>query len=343
MFIVPKWLTEAGPESDIVISSRIRVARNVEGFSFPHKLQEGMGRDIIDRVYSSVIGGNEGLKDDFSLIHMKDLDKIERLNYIEKHLISPDVARNINSGALVINKDETIAILINEEDHIRIQSLLPGFQIENAWSIADKIDDLIEEQIKYAFDEDLGYLTACPTNLGTGIRVSIMMHLPALNITGYINSILHASSQIGIAVRGIYGEGTEFLGNIFQVSNQKTLGSTEEEIINNLKSVVLQIIQKERLMRNSLIKERKIELEDKVFRSYGILKNARMISLNEAMKLISDIKLGIVLDLIKEVNLESLNHLMTKIQIGYLQKHYRSELTEVERDIKRAEIIRMTI
>ncbi|KAB3532410.1 protein arginine kinase [Alkaliphilus serpentinus] len=340
---MPRWLTEAGPESDIVISSRIRIARNVEGFPFPNKLQEKMAKDITDRVYNSVIGGNESLKEDFKLVYMKDLDGIERLNYVEKHLISPDIAKNTASGSLLINKDETIAILINEEDHIRIQSLLPGFQLENAWNVADKIDDLIEEQIKYAFDEDLGYLTACPTNLGTGIRVSIMMHLPALNMTGYIKNILHASSQIGIAVRGIYGEGTEFLGNIFQVSNQTTLGSTEEETIHNLKDVVIQIIQKERLIRENLLKEKKIELEDKVFRSFGVLKNARMISVNEAMKLISDIKLGIVLSLIKEVSLESLNHLMTRIQVGYLQKHYQCELTEVERDIKRAEIIRMTI
>ncbi|SCZ05692.1 protein arginine kinase [Alkaliphilus peptidifermentans] len=338
-----KWLNEAGPEADIVISSRIRVARNLDGFPFPHMLNEEVGKDIMNKVYSAVIEGNETLINNFELVEMKHVDKVNRLNYVEKHIISPAMARNTTTGSLLINEDESIAILINEEDHIRIQCLLPGFQLENSWNLADKIDDLIEEKIKYAFDENLGYLTSCPTNLGTGIRASIMMHLPALNITGHINSILHASSQIGIAVRGIYGEGSEFLGNIFQVSNQVTLGITEEEILKNLTNVGMQIIQKERFIRASLLKEKKIDIEDKVYRSFGILKNARRINLTEAMKLISDVKLGVVLGLIEEASLEKLNQLMAMIQLGFLQKHYKAELTEEDRDIKRAEIIRMNI
>ncbi|WP_207706873.1 protein arginine kinase [Alkaliphilus pronyensis] len=338
-----KWLKESGPESDIVISSRIRIARNLSGFPFPHMLKEDNGKDIANRVYNAVIEGNESLGKDFKLVEMHSIDKVDRLNYVEKHIISPALAKNTATGSLLINQDESIAILINEEDHIRIQCLLPGFQLDNSWNLADKIDDLVEEKVKYSFHEELGYLTSCPTNLGTGIRASLMMHLPALNMTGYINSILQASSQIGIAVRGIYGEGTEFLGNIFQVSNQVTLGITEEEIIKNLKNVGIQIIQKERYIRESLLKDKKVELEDKAYRSYGILKNARKITSTEAMKLISHVKLGVVLGLIKDSSLEKLNQLMEMIQVGFLQKYYKSQLSEYDRDVKRAEIIRMNI
>ncbi len=340
---MPKWLEETGPEADIVISSRIRIARNLEELPFPYLLDEKRGEEVINQVHQAVIEGNSNLKNDFNLLLIKDLDKITRLKYVEKHLISPDLAKNTIKGSMLINKEESISVLINEEDHIRIQCLLPGLQLDDTWSLADKIDDLIEEKIKYAFDEQLGYLTSCPTNLGTGIRASVMMHLPVLNMTGYINGILQASSQIGITIRGIYGEGTEFLGNIFQISNQITLGITEEEIVKNLKDVATQIVHKERLMRENLLREKPIELEDKVFRSYGILKNARILNTNEAMKLISDVKLGIALGLLNEVTLEKMNQLMSLIQIGHMQDYYNAELSEVERDIKRAELIRNTL
>ncbi|WP_026478135.1 protein arginine kinase [Alkaliphilus transvaalensis] len=335
-----KWLRETGPESDIVISSRIRIARNLAETPFPYLLDEQQGEEITNRVYQAIIEGNEGLKNEFQLLLMKKLDKIERLNYIENHLISPDLAKNTTKGSMLINQEETISLLVNEEDHLRIQCLLPGLQLDETYGIADKIDDLIEEKLSYAFDEELGYLTSCPTNLGTGIRASVMMHLPVLNMTGYINGIFQASSQIGITIRGLYGEGTEFLGNIFQISNQVTLGITEEEIIKNLKDVATQIIQKERLLRENLFKDKRIELEDRIFRSYGLLRNARIMTTNEAMKLISDVKLGITLGLLNEVTLEKMNQLIPFIQIGHLQKKYNSELTEAERDFRRAEVIR---
>lgn len=340
---MPEWMKESAPESDIVISSRIRIARNLAEAPFPYLLDDEGGAEVVKQVYQAVIEGNSSLKDDFRLLSMKDLDKIERLKYIEKHLISPDLAKNITRGNMLINREETISILLNEEDHIRIQCILPGFQLDDTWSLADKIDDLIEEKVKYAFDEQLGYLTSCPTNLGTGIRASVMMHLPILNLTGYINNIFQASSQIGITIRGIYGEGTEFLGNMFQISNQVTLGITEEEILKNLKDVVTQIIQKERVMRETLLREKSIELEDKIFRSYGILKNARLMNTTEAMKLISDVKLGVCLGLLEDVTLEKMNQLVSMIQTGHIQSYYKMELKDMERDIKRAELIRSVL
>lgn len=338
-----EWLEKTGPESDIVISSRIRMARNIEGIPFPHYLNEDLANEVIHKVYEGVTLGNDSLKKDFKLMNINTLDDIQRLNYIEKHLISPDLARNTKTGSMLINSDETISIMINEEDHIRIQCLLPGLQLDKALDIADKIDDLLEEKINYAFDEELGYLTACPTNIGTGIRASVMIHLPALSLTGYIQAVLRAAGQIGLAVRGIYGEGTEFIGNLYQISNQVTLGLTEGEIIGNLHDVTMQIIEKERTARKNLLEARKVDLEDKIFRSYGILSNARKITGNEAMQLISDVKLGVHLGLIDKVKVEKLNQLITMIQPGYLQKYYGQQLSPVDRDIKRAELIRNTL
>lgn len=334
------WIQQEGPENDIVISSRVRLARNIEDIPFPHQLDDQASKAVADKVYDGILMGNINLKEDFQLLAMKDLDQIERLNYIEKHLISPDLVKNVDKGSMLINKDETISILINEEDHIRIQCLLPGLQLEKAYDISDKIDDLLEERIDFAFDEDLGYLTACPTNLGTGIRVSVMLHLPVLRLTGYINTILQAAGQIGLAVRGIYGEGTEISGDIYQISNQVTLGVTEKEVVGSLHNVTMQIIEKERKSRNKLLKTRKIDLEDRLFRSLGILKNARKIAGKEAMQLISDVKLGANLGLMEDINMNKINSLITMIQPGYLQKYYNTELNPVERDIKRAKLIR---
>ena len=331
------------PESDIVISSRVRMARNIESISFPHYLDKEKSGDVIDRVYKAINKGNLCLENKFELIKMDEIDIIERSNYVEKHLISPSLAKNVSGGAVLINNEETIGIMINEEDHIRIQCLYPGLQLEKCFSMADKIDDLLEESIVYAFDEQLGYLTSCPTNVGTAIRTSVMLHLPGLGLTGYINGVINTANKIGLAVRGIYGEGTEYLGDIYQISNQITLGMSEEEIITNLKDITLQIIQNERIAWRKLLDTKSIELEDKVYRSYGTLKNARLLSSKEAMQLISDVKLGVNLKLIDGISIEQLNELITIIQPGYLQKHFKSQLTGIERDAKRAQLTRENI
>ncbi|MDI9476026.1 MAG: protein arginine kinase [Natronincolaceae bacterium] len=338
-----KNFKEKDPESDIVISSRVRMARNIESVSFPHYLDKEEAKNVIDRVYDTITKGHLCIQNEFKLIKMDEIDLIERSNYVEKHLISPALAKNVSGGAFLINNEETISIMINEEDHIRIQCLYPGLQLERCFDMADKIDDLLEEGIVYAFDEQLGYLACCPTNIGTGVRTSVMLHLPALSLTGYINGVISTAGKIGLAVRGIFGEGTEYLGDIYQISNQITLGMSEEEIINNLKDVSLQIIQNERIAWERLLDNKGIELEDRVFRSYGTLKNARLLSSKEAMQLISDVKLGVNLKLIDGISTERLNELITMIQPGYLQKHFKSQLTGVERDIKRAQLVRENI
>ena len=340
---MPKWLKEMGPDSDVVISSRIRLARNIEATPFPQNLDVAQGNEIVRRVYQTIVEGNSSLREEFKLLEMKNLNRIEKINYVENNLISADLLKHNEIGALLVNNDEVLSIMINEEDHIRVQCMLPGLQLEAGWDLANKIDDLIEERIKYAFNERLGYLTSCPTNVGTGIRASVMMHLPVLNMTGYMGNVIKVAGQIGLAIRGIHGEGTEFTGNIYQISNQITLGLTEEEIIKNLQDVVKQIVQQERALRDNLFNDKPVELEDRIFRSYGVLKNARLITSNEAMKLISDLKLGVTLKLINDISLQQLNELMIMIQSGYIQKNYGGEISEHERDKKRAELIRITI
>jgi protein arginine kinase len=233
--------------------------------------------------------------------------------------------------------------MINEEDHIRIQAILPGFQIKNAWDMANEVDDKIESNVEYAFDEKWGYLTCCPTNVGTGLRASIMIHLPALSITGNINKILHTVTQIGMTIRGLYGEGTEFVGNIFQISNQITLGRSEEELIDNLTAVTTQIIDKEREARNMLLSSNKIQLEDKIWRSLGIMKSARLMKSQECIKLLSDIRLGIDMHIIESMPIGLLNEIMIETQPASLQKYAGSELGQLERDVLRAEIVRKKI
>ncbi|MCD5413713.1 MAG: protein arginine kinase [Clostridiales bacterium] len=337
---VPSDAYEIKKEADIVVSSRVRLARNFENLSFPLLNKNTNEDEIIEKIYLAIAEGDESRKDEFALITIANIDKIDRLNYVEKHLISIMLSKNIRTGAFVLSKDETISIMINEEDHVRIQCILPDLQLEKALEETYKIDDLIEKRMTYDFDEKFGYLSSCPTNIGTGLRASVMLHLPVLNNIGYITGIRRVAGQIGLAVRGIYGEGTEAKGNLFQISNQITLGISEEETLKNLKNTVVQIIQKESTLREKLLLEKKDDIEDSVFRALGILKNARIITSNEAMKLISNLKLGVALNIIQEISFKKIDQLMAIIQVGYLHKHYKKDLTEKERDIKRAEIIR---
>ncbi|SHJ89842.1 protein arginine kinase [Paramaledivibacter caminithermalis] len=335
-----KWIDGEGPQKDIIISSRIRLARNLEEFPFPIALTNEKSKEVIKKVSDSILEGNTVLKNDFKLVKIDEISNSEKQILIEKHLISPNLIEKPNKSAVMTNTDESVSIMINEEDHIRIQCLFPGLQLEEAWDMANKIDDIIEENVKYAFDEDIGYLTSCPTNVGTGIRASVMIHLPALTMTGYINRILQAVNQIGFTVRGIYGEGSEAEGNIFQISNQVTLGRTEEEIVQTLIEVTKQITNKENDARATLMANNKLKLEDKICRSYGILTNAMIMNSKEALKLISDVRLGIDLGIIEDINVNTINTLMVDIQPGILQKIYGKNLNANERDIKRAKLIR---
>jgi len=335
-----KWIDGEGPQSDIIISSRIRLARNLEEFPFPVALTAEKSKEAIKKISDSILQGNTILKNDFELTLMSEISNSDKQVLIEKHLISPALIEKPNKSAVMINADQSVSIMINEEDHIRIQCLFPGFQLNEAWDLANKIDDIIEENVKYAFDENIGYLTSCPTNVGTGIRASVMIHLPALTMTGYMNRILQAVTQIGFTVRGLYGEGSESEGNIFQISNQVTLGRSEDEIIQTLIELTKQITNKENDARATLMANNKMKLEDKICRSYGILSNAKIMSSKEALKLISDVRLGIDLGIIKDIDAKTINILMVDIQAGILQKIRGKNLNTNERDIERAKLIR---
>ncbi|HHY13296.1 MAG TPA: protein arginine kinase [Thermoanaerobacterales bacterium] len=331
-----KWMDGNGPESDTVISSRVRLARNLSDMPFPY-LMSGEESEKIIKDTNRIIQENSSEK--FELINMRDISSLGRKALVEKHLISPGLAENDN-GAAIIREDETVSIMINEEDHLRIQALHSGQQLETAWELCNEIDDILESHLNYAFSEETGYLTACPTNVGTGIRVSVMVHLPALIMTKQLNRIFSTISQVGLAVRGLYGEGTQAVGNIYQISNQITLGQTEYEIIENLNGVTKQIIEQEKSVREILLKERKTKLSDKIGRSYGTISNAHIMSSDEAMKLLSDVRFGVELGLIKDINLKMINELMILISPAYLQELNGGELSPTDRDIKRADTIR---
>lgn len=334
------WLEGEGKEKDIVLSSRIRLARNIENIKLPHLMTVPEAKKVIKIVEEAIITNNKSTDNKFEIYEIDKLSPLERNIFVEKHIISPSLLEKPNLSAFLLRKDEKVTIMVNEEDHIRIQVLLPGFNIEEGWKIGNEIDDLLESNTIYAFDERFGYMTCCPTNAGTGLRASVMVHLPGLVLTGYINQVLQAVNQIGLTVRGLYGEGSSALGNLFQISNQTTLGESEEDIMGKLRSIVLQIITKERYAMLSLLNSRKVEIEDKVFRSLGILQNSRIISSKESMELLSNVRMGINMNMLKNINLNTINNLMIETQPANIQNQSEHELTVTERDIKRSEIIR---
>jgi len=334
------WMKGEGPESDIVISSRIRIARNLQSYPFPMLATNQQSKEVLAKVANLL--SNEDLSEisRFTLLPLSELSELEKKVLVEKHLISPALANESRNGAIILSDNESIGIMVNEEDHLRIQCLCPGFQIKEAWDLASRIDDIFETQLDYAFDEKRGYLTSCPTNVGTGIRASVMLHLPALVLTQQINRILSAITQVGLTVRGIYGEGSEALGNLFQISNQITLGQSEDEIIDNLYSVIRQIIGHERAARQRLIQETKVKIFDRVSRSYGTLSYAGIMDSKEAAQRLSDVRLGIDLGFIRNVSTRTLNELLVMTQPGFLQQSAGDKLTPEERDIRRAQLIR---
>ncbi|CAH0120773.1 MULTISPECIES: protein arginine kinase [unclassified Paenibacillus] len=334
------WMKGNGPDSEIVISSRIRIARNLESFPFPMLATNQQSKEILDTL-SNVLNTDE-LKSigHFEKILLNDLDELEKSVLVEKHLISPSLANESRNGAVILSENESISIMINEEDHLRIQCLYPGFQIREAWELAGKIDDIFEAHVDFAFDEDRGFLTSCPTNVGTGIRASVMMHLPALVLTQQMNRILPAITQVGLAVRGLYGEGSEAVGNLFQISNQITLGQSESEIIDNLYSVARQIIEHEKAARQKLMAESRTRLTDRIRRSYGILSYAEVMDSKEAMQRLSDVRLGIDLGLVDNVSEHVMNELIVMTQPGFLQQFFDVKLSAEDRDAHRAKLIR---
>ncbi|KAB7666111.1 protein arginine kinase [Bacillus sp. B1-b2] len=334
------WMCSEGPESDIVLTSRVRLARNIQNIKFPLLYSNEEATEVYTQVENQLISQTVEPFGQLECLRMSELNQLEKRVLVEKHLISPQLANDSSYGGVILSENEEISIMINEEDHIRIQCIKPGLQVLEALEEANQIDDIIEESIDYAFHGEMGYLTSCPTNIGTGLRASVMMHLPGMVLTQQMNRIIPAIQQLGLVVRGIYGEGSEALGNIFQISNQITLGRTEQDIIEDLKSVVTQLIEQEKVARNALVKTSNIQLEDRVFRSYGILLNSRIMETKEAAKCLSDVRLGIDLGYIKNVSKSILNELMILTQPGFLQLYAGEQMNPNDRDIRRASLIR---
>src|SRR3989338_6612589 len=323
------------------MSSRIRLARNLQQVSFPNRASKKDLTDVIEMMQKTM-AQVDGLKEAM-FIKMNDLDNIDKQFLVERHLMSHEHATNTEAKALIVAPDETVSIMINEEDHLRIQGMRSGFNLLETWNMIDEIDDGLSGKLEFAFLQDWGYMTACPTNTGTAMRGSVMLHLPALVMTKQINKVLAAISKLSFASRGFYGEGTQASGNFYQISNQLSLGHSEEDIIQNINGLISQIIEQEEQARQALLLQNKPVLEDKIFRSYGVLKNAHIISSQETVELLSMVRLGIDLDIIKDVDRNAINELFIMIQPAHLQKLEGKKLSASERDIKRASLIRQKI
>ncbi len=333
-----EWLRGEGPHHQIVISSRVRLARNLRNRSFPGWAKKAERTAILELIKPRVEELME-MQDSFSE-QLQDLSALEKQVLVERHLISREHAAKSVGSAIVMNRRQTLSIMVNEEDHLRMQSIRSGLQLKQAFKLVDKIDSALESKLEFAFDQRLGYLTACPTNVGTGMRASAMLHLPGLVLSELINQVIQAVSKIGLAVRGLYGEGTEAMGNLFQISNQTTLGEKEDEIIARLSKVIETIIEKEHDARQVLIQKRSNTLWDQIGRAYGVLTYAHAMTSKEALNLLSIIKLGVDLGAFPEDRRLPIDELFIDTQPAHLQKSSQQKLNAEERDHLRAEIIR---
>lgn len=321
---------------DIIISSRVRLARNVEQYPFP----EWAGSRQLDEIKTKV--SKVSKKTNLKYFDFNKLTNIQKQVLVEERLVSPGFIDHEGNGkAVLMNGNKSISVMVNEEDHLRIQCLINSIKIDDCWKSVNKIDDILSAEIPFAFSQDLGFYTACPTNLGTGLRASIMMHLPAVVLTKRIYPLVKALNEKGISVRGMFGEGTVAFGNTFQISNQRTLGLNENEILNLLKQGTQEVLKTEMTCRKNLLRRDRIFLEDKIKRAIGILKYAVILSLEEALELISTLKMGISLDLLRgKSKLKKLTDLTTKIQAGHLCLEAKKELGEIDEKKARAQMIR---
>lgn len=331
------WLADTGAES-IVVSSRMRLARNLRGASFPGWAGEEETRGIW-RKFAEILPRLPQLHDAVAL-EMSDLSRVDKEVLVERRLISRELADKTAGSGLIARKDESVAIMVNEEDHLRIQCIRPGLGLRELWKLADNIDSAAERHAPYAFSKSLGYLTACPSNVGTGLRASVMLHLPGLSLVNEINPIIKGVNKIGLAVRGMWGEGSEASGNMFQISNQVTLGETEETLINRLEQIVLEISEHERNARARLMQRKDYFVLDHIGRAYGILSNARMLNSAETLDMLSALRLGIELDIVRDWDVAAINRLFMCVQPGHLQKAEGKTLGAEKRDLARARVAR---
>ena len=333
-----EWLRGTGPESDIVISSRIRLARNVAEYTFPPRADEATRRTIntlLEEHLASLTTAPNLLA-----IDVAALSSLDRKFLVERQLISREHAECSGARSACIGSKETVSLMVNEEDHLRMQVFRSGYALQNCWNEINRIDDELEEKISFAFSDEFGYLTSCPTNAGTGMRVSVMLHLPALVLTKEIQKVFQAMHKMNLAVRGLYGEGSQAMGDFYQISNQVTLGRSEEQIIQNVERVIPDILAYERRARQALIKEDRQRLHDQVSRALGVLNSARQISSEETMEKLSSVRLGINLQLVDDIEISTVNELFMHIQPAHLQKIRGEELESTERNVVRAAYLR---
>ncbi|MDR3092094.1 MAG: protein arginine kinase [Clostridiales bacterium] len=333
-----KWYDEID-DSGIYMSSRVRLARNLRKYPFTLMQTDQTAQSVITEAENALMRGGEDFWNNFIKINIDEKKDIEKYSYVNKHAISPEFFKRRGPKGLFLTLDEQLSVMVNEEDHLRLQAIFPGNNMEKAWERISRLDDLIEESIDYAFDKDFGFLTSCPTNTGTGLRASYMAHLPMLEFVGEIGSVAQAVGKLGMTIRGIYGEGTEPMGSIYQISNQVTIGKSEEDIILALNTVTAQIIEKERAIAQKAVTN--IETADKVYRAYGILTHCRKISLKEAVALLSEVRFGYVSGALKEKRPKNnIYAIMMNIQNALMQHNCGRSLREAEADALRAEFIR---
>lgn len=332
-----EWLMGSGPDANIVVSSRVRLARNIRGCTFPGRADRAAREEVRDSVKRALAGSSLMLNSLY--VRLDELNEMDRHFLVERHLISREHARGDEGRGLAIGEGEVASLMINEEDHLRVQVLRSGFRLEEALAQANTLDDEMEGSLDYAFSPQLGYLTSCPSNVGTGLRASVMLHLPGLVLTKQIKQVLQAVAKLGLAVRGLFGEGTESTGNLFQISNQATLGISEEDIVSNLQKLINQITGYEKKARQTLFRKSRKVLEDRVYRAYGLLTGARLISSKETIDLLSSLKLGVDF-MLTGLDLGTINEMFILTQPAHLQKMAGKELEPEERDIVRADLIR---
>jgi len=337
------WYQDPRTDDGPIISARVRLARNIRKYPFRAKLHEGQASDMVNDTTSALMDERTAWAHQFKAMDPAIYSEIDRRVFLEKHIISREFVKNDLPKGLLLQDDFNISVMINEEDHIRIQTLSPGDDINSSWEMANRIDDLIEESVEFAFDKDYGYLTACPTNVGTGMRASFMIHLPMLEKTGQLKNLLPAISKFGIAIRGIYGEGSESMGGIYQISNQITLGKSEQDIIQGLQSVTKNVIDKENWLREKMLEKHKLDIENNIYRAYGVLAYGRKATIKEAMDMVSEIRLGYamgIMDLPKPD--KRLYQIMMEVQPGHLLRVAGQELNEIDQDVARAAYLRTT-
>ncbi len=327
------WMSGGEQNDAVIISSRIRLARNLQQMPFPFIADKNSAEQVIYAVRLALQNSDYS---DYEVNNLNELSSDQMQILVEKHLISPNLLGKSDRAAVAISPDEKVCIMINEEDHIRIQCLLPGMQLTQGWKTADDIDDQLGKTLDYAFSDRVGYLTTCPTNVGTGLRASVMLHLPALVANKQIRNIVTAVSKLGMTIRGLYGEGTEASGNLFQISNQLTLGQSERNIISGLENITRQVVEQELKAEKSLYHSDPAYLEDKIYRSYGLLTNARLLNIEELMKMLSDLRLGCSLKIGPEISQSKINKLMVISQPSFLNNESGKKLSQQEQKMRRA-------